>query len=197
VTVGGVAGTGLGHFSFDAPAVSGIKRNSPHSGMGSVTVTGLQFGIGEHSATVGVEMAACLTSAWTSMTSVGCLGSGLAQIFGYSGVTVGGIAGTGEPVFSFDAVVASGVLGNAPHSGMGSVTVTGLQFGIGEHTATGVVGLAACHCSSWASATSLSCLMSSFAGYPGYVQVTVGAVGGTGASVFSFDSRACLVLGGM
>ena len=60
------------------------------------------------------------------------MGSSFDRMYGYSGVTVGAVAGTGQPVMSFDAAVMSGVAMNSAHSGMGSVTVTGLQFGMGE-----------------------------------------------------------------
>ena len=73
VSVGGVVGTMTEGFSFDAPVVcfSSI-RNTPLSGRGSVTVSGLSFGSSVYTATAAIGSAPCSTSMWTSGTSVGC-----------------------------------------------------------------------------------------------------------------------------
>jgi len=142
VTVGSVAGTGRGVFSFDAAVVSEIRRNAPQTGGSSVTVTGLGFGVGEHTATAGLErggagdLGVCLTSSWTSATTLGCRSNAFADLFQATSVTVASKSGTGQPVFSFDAAAASHMHVNAPHTGFASLTVSGLGFGVGEQTAS-------------------------------------------------------------
>ena len=100
---------------------------------------------------------------------------------------MGGFVGTGLDVFSFDAPVASAVCWNAPLTGDGSVTVTGLGFGLFEYTATAALGSAACSTSSWSSASSVVCQARDYYAYAGYVEVTVGAMSGTGAAVHTYD----------
>ena len=126
-----------GVFSFDGPVASGVQMNAPHSGDASVTVSGLNFGSSVYTATTAIGSAPCSTSMWTSGTSVACqMGIALAEAQ-TSELTVGGVVGTGYHIFTFDAPVASFVQLNVAHSVMGSVTVTGLQFGLGEYTASG------------------------------------------------------------
>ena len=161
VTVGGFVGTSTEAFSFDAPVASFVSLNVPHSGRGSVTVTGLQFGLSEYTASAAVSAEACVTSSWQSSTSLACLGSFSRSSGGQSTrvteVTVGGFVGTGLDIFSFDSPAMSDVLRNAPLSGDGSVTVTGLGFGVFEYTATAAFGTAACSTTSWSSASSVVC----------------------------------------
>ena len=71
-----------------------------------MTVSGLDFGAGELTATSALEMVACSTSSWTSATTIACVSSSASTMFGLSAVSVGGVAGTSAPVFSFDAAVA-------------------------------------------------------------------------------------------
>ena len=136
VTVGGFVGTGLELFSFDAAVASIVWQNAPLTGDGSVTVTGLGFGVHEYTATAAFGSAACSTSSWSSGTSVTCQAASSYDYAGYVEVTVGAMSGTGRAVytydparagvFSFDAPVASDVVRNAPTSGGGSVAATGL-----------------------------------------------------------------------
>ena len=85
VTVGGFVGTGLDVFSFDAPVASDVLRNAPLTGDGSVTVTGLGFGLFEYTATAALGSAACSTTSWSSASSVVCQASELLWIRGVCG----------------------------------------------------------------------------------------------------------------
>ena len=191
VTVGGVVGTMTEAFSFDGPVASFARSNAVVSGRGSVTVSGLSFGLSEHTATASMSSVPCVTSAWQSSTSLQCLASDArssgGQLMHTSEVTVSGFVGTGLELFSFDAAVASSVELNAPHSGDGSVTVSGLGFGLFEYTATAALGSAACSTSLWTSGTSVACQSREYYDYAGYVEVTVGALSGTGSGVFTYD----------
>ncbi len=198
VTVASVSGTGCPIFSFDSATASSVDLNMPLSGHARVSVSGLDFGVGEHTATAGLEMGGagvgcCSTSSWTSATSAACRTMGISDKFGFVQLTVGSIAGTGQPVYSFDGAVVSEARRNSPFSGYASMTVSGLDFGVGEHTATvglngaerGHVGL--CFSSSWTSATTLACLSNESRNILMVASVTVAVVSGTGQLIFSFD----------
>jgi hypothetical protein len=199
VTVASVSGTSRPIFSFDSATASSVELNMPLSGQTLVTISGLDFGVGEHSASAGPEMGgaggvgSCSTSSWTSATSAACLTVGISDKFGFVQLTVGSVTGTGRAVYSFDGAVVSEVRLNAPFSGCASVTVSGLDFGVGEHTATagleragrGDVGV--CFSSSWTSATTLACLSNESSDILMGASVTVATVSGTGKPIFSFD----------
>ncbi len=199
VTVASVSGTGRPIFSFDSAVASSVDLNMPLSGYPRVTISGLNFGVGEHTVTAGLEMGgaggvgSCSTSSWTSATSAACRTIGISDNFGFVQLTVGSVAGTGQPVYSFDGAVVSEARRNAPFSGYASVTVSGLNFGVGEHTATaglkgaerGDVGV--CFSSSWTSATTLACLSNESRDILMVASVTVAVVSGTGHLIFSFD----------
>jgi hypothetical protein len=205
ITVASVSGTGRKPtFSFDSATASSVDLNMPLSGQTLVTVSGLNFGVGEHTATASLEMGmagtigSCSTSSWTSATSAACRTIGISDKFGLVQLTVGSVAGTGRAVYSFDGAVVSEARLNAPFSGYASVTVSGLDFGVGEHTATagleragsGDVGV--CFSSSWTSATTLACLSNESSDMLMGASVTVAAVSGTGKPIFSFDGALCL-----
>ena len=72
-------------------------------------MSGLSFGVGEHTASCDCGGGGCSTSSWISSTigDVPSGWSGTAIDLGYSAVTVGAVAGTGLPVFSFDGPVVA------------------------------------------------------------------------------------------
>jgi len=123
LTVGSVAGTSVGVFSFDAAVVSAVRQNAPHSGYASVTVFGLDFGVGEHTVTAALEqggegtLGVCVTSSWSSATSVACLSNPIGDLFKAAGLSVNTVSGTGLAVFSFDTALVSNLRLNSPHSG--------------------------------------------------------------------------------
>ena len=92
--------------------------------MGSATTAFCKMGL----ATTAFAETARNRELWVQSTSVMCgVGDGgLPSIFGYPAVTVGTVW-TGQPVFSFDAAVASDMQLNTPHSVRGSVTMGGLS----------------------------------------------------------------------
>jgi hypothetical protein len=199
VTVASVSGTGRPIFSFDSATASSVELNMPLSGCALVTVSGLNFGVGEHTVTAGLEMGgagnvgSCSTSSWTSATSAACRTVGISDKFGHVQLTVSSVAGTGQPVYSFDGAVVSEARLNTPFSGYASVTVSGLDFGVGEHTATaGLQGagrgdIGVCFSSSWTSATTLACLSHESGVILMGASVTVAVITGTGKPIFSFD----------
>ena len=68
---------------------------------GSVTVHGLNFGQSDDTPSGRVDTAVCATAAWTSHSTVHCsLTTSPALIS--TEITVGGVAGTRYPQFTFD-----------------------------------------------------------------------------------------------
>ena len=90
-----------------APVVSTVSTNAAPSGGGSVTISGLSFGVVGPTATASLTAAdVCGSSAWTSATTVVCA----PQAFGGSAVvrtavSVSGVAGTLAGQLSFDGAI--------------------------------------------------------------------------------------------
>jgi hypothetical protein len=85
------------------PVISSGGVNIGLSGSGSVTVTGLNFGSAELTASIQAFDTLASTLAWTSVTSVEYLSN--AAVFPQTdstAVTVGGSVGTGQSMLSFD-----------------------------------------------------------------------------------------------
>jgi hypothetical protein len=190
-TVGAVVGTATYvSYTFDAPAISGVHTNAPHSGGASITVAGLNFGTFEFTTSISLEMAICLTTSWSSSSSVDCIGSIGIHFPGYVTLTVSAVAGTGASMFSFDAPVLSMAVPNSPSTGGNSVTIAGLGFGPYGFTATLGIGEATCASTAWTTATLVACNpVPRYSGYPGYTEVTVAGTVGTGAEgTWTFDA---------
>ena len=74
VSIAEVIGSSLSLFSYDAPAVTFVNRyNAPPSGMASMTLNGVNFGLGAaDSRSMRVGVTPCATYSWQSDTSVQC-----------------------------------------------------------------------------------------------------------------------------
>ena len=214
VTVGLVQGTRSPTFlfTFDAPTASFLtvgsflKQNLAQSAGKDLYVEGLAFGTVLATPTAALGTAACGTTAWSTQTIVRCFASIAVKLqqkrYAVEAVvTVSAIAATQNAIFSFDAVAVSGVnTANLAISAGQSVTVTGLNFGSSDFTASGAVQYNLCRTTSWSSSTSLVCLQPTCYAcflassnddvtqrYGLSTQVTVAAIAGTAASIFSFD----------
>ena len=187
VTLSSTVGTGLGMLSFDAPLASVLLRNIPLTGGASVTLLGLNFGYVNTTASTSVASAACQSEQWMSQTSMRCLPAGLESVELVTCVTVVSVVGTDLGRFSFDSAVLSQIWRNTPHTGGSSVTVTGLNFGYSEYTATAMLSSAVCMTSSWASTTTVVCLSSSVYQSGAPAALTVGSLVSTGLQGFTFD----------
>jgi len=195
-TVASSVGTGgnLNVFSFDAPVVSGVFLNGPHTGGEyRLSVTGLDFGNMDLTATAAFSAQFAGSSSWTSLTSLVTtlftVTSGWTD--GYPGTgtyTIASSVGTGMRVFSFDAPVVSSLLLNGPTTGSFSVTMHGVNFAIADFTGTLSLSGGQCRTSSWVSLTNFRCLTAAYTDYPGYAQLLLVSSMGTGTAVFSFDA---------
>jgi hypothetical protein len=123
--VGAVAGTLMGQLSFDgaprrcrcrfvvrngvvaAPVVSTVSANAAPSGGGTVTISGLSFGISSPTPTATLAAAdVCGSSAWTSATTVACAPQAYGGTAVRTAVSVGAVAGTLTWQLSFDGALA-------------------------------------------------------------------------------------------
>ena len=169
VTVAAFAGTRGELFSFDGPIASNVLVNAPHSGFSSVTVQGLKFGMADHTLTASISQAACLSSHWTTSTSVACFTAPYTGTLGNGEVTILGIVSTATNIFSYDAPDVTQIrISNAAHCGGVSVSVYGLMFGGVDYSNTASISLAACATSFWTTGTSVKCKMSGYKEYPGF-----------------------------
>jgi hypothetical protein len=80
--------------------------NAVMSGSGTVTISGLSFGIVGPTATASLTAAdVCGSSAWTSATTVACAPQAHGTTVVRTAVSVSGVAGTLTGQFSFDGAL--------------------------------------------------------------------------------------------
>lgn len=128
ITVDGVVGTGAGVFSFDAPVASFIGQNAPLSGRASLTSAGLNFLAQDFSPSLSLGHSDCLSTSWTSFSSLQCMSSESFVAFPFVDISVSAAVGTGLYLFTFDAPILTFSSGNLPSTGGAFVTVFGLRF---------------------------------------------------------------------
>ena len=87
-------------------------------------------------------------------------------------------------------VVSFSVEANAAVTAGYSVTVSGLNFGVDATTPTSTIGLSSCATASWASTSSVICMLSMSEGVSHELRVTVSGVVGSRTSGFSYDGAA-------
>ena len=66
-------------------------------------MAGLNFGKSDYTASNRADGASCATSSWQSSTSMQCLNE-VAPVATSTEITVGGLAGTRYPAFTFDGM---------------------------------------------------------------------------------------------
>ena len=206
VTAASIVGTSSERFTYDGPGLTQLTpQNGAASGATSVSISGLNFGFADQTAsgsllTSGVDLYT-LTTTWSSASSVSVSQPAVAAgTLRSSGVVlrliVNAIVGTGttNPV-TFDAPVVSFVQpsrNNIPASGYGRLTVSGLNFASADTTTTIFLGVTVCTTASWSSATILKCFTP--AGTGGNLRFTVAVLSivGTAFNVpvlsFTFDT---------
>ena len=103
-------------------------------------------------------------------------------------VTISVNINTASRIFTFEAPVVSGAHVNVPHTGGSQLTVTGLNFGAWEFTASLKLFDRSCHTASWSSDTTMSCHTNALEGNANVAVLTMQQIAGTGFDVFTFDS---------
>ena len=85
-----------------APVVSYLGAdNLGRTAAGTLTIAGVSFGARDNTPSSRIDAAVCGTAAWTSGSSVNCYSTSSPSELS-TGVTVGGLAGTRLPGFTFD-----------------------------------------------------------------------------------------------
>lgn len=87
-----------------APVISDARLNTPRTGRASVTLSGVNFLSAGSTMTVRVASAVCLTTSWSTVTSVACVLRSTSSASPNAVVTIGISSGTGVVVFSFDGI---------------------------------------------------------------------------------------------
>ena len=121
----------------------------------------------DFTSTASVNSGNCMTSSWSSDSSIACVSGSMQHIWGYSQMTVAAMVGTWYSVFplygpvkdafSFDAPVLTGMVTNVPWSVGGPVSVTGMNFGQMDLTTTANLQSELCKTTSWSSTTVMRC----------------------------------------
>jgi hypothetical protein len=193
VTVSASVGTQLVALTFDAPlATSVLPVNAATSAGVSLTLSGDNFGTVDATPSAALGSSGCLTTVWSSDSSVVCTpmgGSGRALL---GGVSVSSVVGTVLSSFTYDApAVTRGRSMNVAMSELAWVTLTGLSFGPGDSTVSATVGSVVCGTASWTTSTTVRCYAGMSTG--GSAQyLTVAGLVGTGTGVLSFDGAHAL-----
>jgi hypothetical protein len=191
LTVAGVVGTQTSQYSFDGPLISGLNpANAPLTGESPISVLGLNFATTDLSPTATIMHSTCLTTSWTTDTTITCqsiAGYGTGKVVG---LTVHSVVATAESAFTFDApVVTAGATINNPSSSGASVTVSGLNFISTDLTPSMAVGSTMCSTSSWSSATTVQCGAAGISGTGTHsLALQVASLSGTQYEGFSFDA---------
>jgi hypothetical protein len=131
VNTNGVMGTSLEIFSFDTPVITHLNRvNTPTSKGSVVSIHGMNFGLVDLTPTIQIGFTTCLSTSWSTATSVSCTTADGAGAARHVAVTVYQSVGTGSGAFTYDApVITFSSTVNMPTAGGAPLTVTGFNFG--------------------------------------------------------------------
>lgn len=189
-------GTSPSVFTYDSPVMTvASPSNTPTTGAGDVTVYGLNFGMTDRTPSVHLGATVCMTTVWTADSSVKCV-----PAFGTGGknaiaAIVTGVIGTMHIAFSYDSpVMSNNEIQNAALTSGASLTVFGVNFAVNSPSATLYVGKTACQTSAWATATSVSCLVSSGSGASLNIVMDVNGQIGSKTGSFTYDAPATTVV---
>ena len=146
LTVSAVVGTrASSSFTFDGPAVSyASPSNMATTYSGTITIAGLNFAWGNYTLTATVAGSSCITSSWTSSTTVSCsllhYDYNVLHTGGRSakrvGLTMGGVVSTKLSAFTFNSPVLSAPSLNLPETKALSITITGIHICMHRHMCT-------------------------------------------------------------
>jgi hypothetical protein len=190
VTAARVSGSLTEAVSFDAVALSSVRRTNVHAtGSLSVTITGASLAArADYTAVARVGATACEASAWDSDSSIVCRVSGGSLSTRRLMVTAGERGGTMTEAGSYDAPALSITRRvNMPSTGSVRVTVVGASMGMSTYTAAGRVGGTSCEASAWHSDSSVRCLTPGGAKGTMRVALTAGIRAGSVTETISFD----------
>jgi hypothetical protein len=199
VLVGSMQGTSSLLLTFDAPVASMYQHQNLAMTAGSlISSIGLNFGVLDLTQSMRLSSHGCMSTSWTSLTTVTCSYAGLpalptATVLPVTTVlSVSTVAGTCHNALTFDAPVVSGLV---PENSAGSarifITASGFNFIQSDPTPYGHISSSACATTSWSSATSLLCRLHGHAETLwriSAVTLTVAQLVSTAAALLSFDA---------
>jgi hypothetical protein len=198
VTVGAIVGTAGVYFTYDLSFKSDTGGNSPASGGALIRVHGADFDVADRSPSVVVGMTVCLSTSWTSWTTLGCFASSGVGVSlsakSYYQLSVTSMIGTLGSMFSYDAPVITVVKGldvaTLNPFGFEWATIHGANFGAANTSPTATLR-SQCIRSLWTSDTALACYYAPYnniadASVRKTASVTVASLAGCGVDVFSY-----------
>lgn len=179
-------------FTYDSPVISHLNSpNGPGLGGVALSLNGLNFGVHNTSPTSKIGTSACSSSQWVSVSSVICLvqpGNGKTV---RASVTVDGLVGSVQNLFTFDGpVITHAAPMNSATSGLGSITISGMNFNTQDYSPSIRIGSSTCGTTVWTTDSSVVCQSSAGAGADGLLSITISTLIGSVASLFSYDSPA-------
>jgi hypothetical protein len=197
VTLQNVVGTKTHTFTFDSPVLSGIHNfNGPATGKSSLTILGLNFASTDRTQTGQLNTIFCVTTAWSSSTSLACHDIVDSQHTGNPFVTVVSLVSTGYSYFTFDApVMSKHTPHNMPRTGGISVTFRGTRFSAADETPSIRLSSFQCVTSSWTSISAMTCYTARGSLQLGQSDVTISTLIGTLVGLFTFDQPVVTELG--
>jgi hypothetical protein len=200
VTVDGVVGTIVDTFTYDAPVIQQVTQaNGATSGGATVTVLGMNLGNSDMSSTVLVGHSECQKTIWVSPTSLACVvPEGFGGIAGKGmdvNAVVGGIIGTYQTSFTFDApVITSSMKPNGPTTAGSTVTINGANFASMDTTVSARIGETACIKSSWVSSTTVLCVNPVGSGAGLAIELEVSGLKGYAPRGFTYNAPVVTLL---
>ena len=185
---GSLAGTALLLFTYDAPVLTSLRsRNAPSSGEGSITILGTNYFLEDLTATAILGSSACISSSWTSGTLVKCRpnqGEGRGQTVQ---LAAAGLVSSLFQGFSYDSPALTYVHRfNLPSSMSLSLSITGMNLGVLDLSATILFGTTVCNTISWTTQTTLLCMPGLGSGSISLIGF-VGSLVGSTVSIFTYD----------
>ena len=180
------------------PALTGLFRpNGPATGKAWLTLTGMNFGTSDATLTTKLHVTSCMTTSWTSATTLQCGQSarGLDHYWPHwpctegVAVTISDLISTALMMFSYDGPVVSDAMPRSgAAAGQGSLTIAGLNFGTSDLTSSIGIGHSLCSTTSWSSASSIQCGHGAGSFGRKTVAISMSCLIGTGLEMFSYES---------
>jgi hypothetical protein len=190
VTVDALVGTLHSAFTYDAPVITSLlKTNAPTSASATITVFGNNFLNVDTSPEGRIGDSICLTTSWTTQTSLNCVHPAGTGGEHRVSVTMMGQVGSNLQAFTYGAPVISFVERfNAPTSSGATVTISGKNFGYKDPSPTAKIGVTFCKKTTWIGTTSILCITPSGIGSDMMLGLDVASLVGTKMMHFSYDA---------
>ena len=191
LTTGTIVGTAVSLFSFDSPdwATKIDPPNAPTSGQSYLTLSGFSFAGNGYTPSISIGASSCLSSSWSTSTSVTCTvragaGTSIAIIS-----TLGDTAGTRLSAFSYDSPAVSSFDANMPTTAAAILSLYGFNFGVTDGSMTAKIGSTMCRSDVWVSTTLLQCVTPAAAGSAlSLVVLNSADAGSTRSAAITFDA---------